>query len=260
MGKSPLFLVLVLLFTACAPQNSAAIQPETLTIFAAASLTESFTELERLFEVSHPNVNVVFNFAGSQQLQEQIAQGAQADVFASASNKYMNLAIENGRITENSARLFVTNRLAIISPVANPARLQKFEDLANPGLKIILADKTVPVGKYSLEFMEKTGNPAYKNAVLANVVSYEENVKSVLTKVALGEADAGIVYVSDITPQALTQIGKIDIPDQFNVIAEYPIAPIADSRNLVLAADFINLVLSAEGQAVLQAHNFVPAR
>lgn len=260
MGKNTWLLVLTLFLSACVPQNSAAPQPETLTVFAAASLTESFTELERLFEESHPTVSVVFNFAGSQQLQEQIAQGAQADVFASASNKYMNLAIENGRITENSSRLFVTNRLVIIYPVDNPSRLKTFEDLANPGLKIILADKAVPVGKYSLEFMEKTGNLAFTNAVLANVVSYEENVKSVLTKVALGEADAGIVYVSDITPQALTQVGKIDIPDQFNVIAEYPIAPIADSRYQVLAADFINLVLSAEGQAVFKAYNFIPAR
>ena len=258
MKKISVFLVLITLLSSCTPLNAAATQPETLTVFAAASLTESFTELKQIFESNHPDVRVVFNFAGAQQLQEQIAQGAQADVFASASHKYMDLAIESGSVSGNSVRLFVTNRLVIIYPNGNPAGLQKLEDLANPGLKLILADEAVPVGKYSLEFMDKTGNSAYKNAVLANVVSYEDNVKSVLTKVALGEADAGIVYVSDITPEASTQVGKIEIPDPFNVIAEYPISPITESRHPELAADFINLVLSPEGQAVLQAHNFIP--
>ena len=237
---------------------------QTLTVLAAASLTESFSELGRLFESRNPGVKVAFSFAGSQQLAQQLAQGAGADVFASANWKSMDAAIDAARVSKGDAETFAGNRLVIVFPNDNPAGLETLEDLAKPGLKLVLADKSVPVGQYSLDFLDRAVkepgmDPGYKEAVLKNVVSYEENVRFVLTKVLLGEADAGIVYVTDITPQAADQVGVIEIPDALNTIASYPIAPIADSKNSDLARAFVALVLSPQGQAILAKYGFLPA-
>jgi len=235
-----------------------------VTVLAAASLTESFTELGKLFESQNPGVKVTFNFAGSQQLAQQLDQGADADVFASASTKYMDAAVTSKRVNKADAKTFVQNRLVVIFPKDNPAGLQKLQDLAKPGLKLDLADKSVPVGQYALDFMDKavkdpTFDPGYKDAVIKNVVSYEDNVKSVVTKVSLGEADAGICYVTDITTDASPKLGKLDIPDTLNTVAVYPIAPISDSKNPDLAAAFVALVLSPDGQAVMAKYGFIPA-
>lgn len=237
---------------------------KTLTVLAAASLAESFTELGHLFEAQNPGVQVSFNFAGSQQLAQQLDQGAGADVFASASPKYMQAAVQSKRVDPAGAKTFVQNRLVVIYPKDNPAGLASLQDLAKPGLKLDLADKSVPVGQYALDFLDKAVqdpgfDPQYKANVLKNVVSYEDNVKSVLAKVSLGEADAGIVYVTDITPDAAGKVGKIDIPDALNTVATYPIAPISDSKNPDLAKAFVALVLSPEGQAVLAKYGFIPA-
>ncbi|PKN89540.1 MAG: molybdate ABC transporter substrate-binding protein, partial [Chloroflexi bacterium HGW-Chloroflexi-7] len=161
----------------------------TLTVLAAASLTESFTELGAIFESQNSGVEIAFNFAGSQSLSEQLDQGAQADVFASASMKYMTAAVDTNRINENEVKNFTSNRLVVIFPKNNPAGITSLADLAKPGIKIDLADKAVPVGQYALDFLNKTvANPSfdenYKDNVLANVVSYEENVKAVVTKIA----------------------------------------------------------------------------
>jgi molybdate transport system substrate-binding protein len=260
------FLSIVLLITAltvsaCAPR--AAAPAKNLTVLAAASLTESFTELGRLFESQNPGVTVTFSFAGSQQLAQQLDQGASADVFASASQKYMDAASQSKRVNPDEAKVFARNRLVVIFPKSNPAGLQDLKDLAKPGLKLVLADKSVPAGQYSLDFLDKAGkDPAYAAAfganVLKNVVSYEENVRSVLTKVSLGEADAGIVYVTDISAAAADQVGRLDIPDTLNTLAVYPIAPIADSSNAATANAFVALVLSPEGQAVLARYGFLP--
>lgn len=266
-----LMLLALLMSAACAPQATstpateptAAPQPRTLTVLAAASLTESFTELGALFEFRNPGVNISFNFAGSQQLAQQLDQGAPADVFASANKKQMDVAIESGRVLENAAKIFVTNRLVVVFPKDNPAGLSALTDLSKPGLKLVLADQSVPVGQYSLDFLEKASQDeqfgaAFKDDVLKNVVSYENNVKVVATKVSLGEADAGIIYVSDITVDISNQVGRLDIPDALNTIAAYPIATISDSQHPDLAAAFISLVLSPEGQQVLAKYNFIP--
>ncbi len=266
-----LMLLALLMSAACAPQATstpateptAAPQPRTLTGLAAASLTESFTELGALFEFRNPGVNISFNFAGSQQLAQQLDQGAPADVFASANKKQMDVAIESGRVLENAAKIFVTNRLVVVFPKDNPAGLSALTDLSKPGLKLVLADQSVPVGQYSLDFLEKASQDeqfgaAFKDDVLKNVVSYENNVKVVATKVSLGEADAGIIYVSDITVDISNQVGRLDIPDALNTIAAYPIATISDSQHPDLAAAFISLVLSPEGQQVLAKYNFIP--
>lgn len=238
-------------------------EAQTLTVLAAASLTESFSELGRLFESRNPGVKVALSFAGSQQLAQQLGQGAAADVFASANLKSMDAAVTAGRVNRDEAAVFAGNRLVVVFPSDNPAGLETLEDLSKPGLKLVLADKSVPVGQYSLYFLEHAAqdpgmDAGYKEAVLQNVVSYEENVRFVLTKVLLGEADAGIVYVTDITPDAADQVGVIAIPDALNTLAAYPIAPIADSKNLDLAKEFVALVLSPEGQAILAKYGFIP--
>jgi molybdate transport system substrate-binding protein len=234
-----------------------------LNVFAAASLTEPFGEIGKLFESSHPGVHVVLNFAGSQQLAQQINQGAPADVFASANQAQMKAVVQAGEIVSGTQQTFVKNRLVVIFPKNNPAGLKQLKDLANPGLKLVFAAKDVPVGQYSLEFLTKAitdppFGPAYQAAVLKNVVSYEDNVKAVLAKVALGEADAGIVYTSDISGEDANMVGRLDIPDTLNVIATYPIAMIKTSQHLQLAQAFIDLVLSSEGQDILAKNNFIP--
>jgi molybdenum ABC transporter molybdate-binding protein len=244
--------------------TAAPTQVKTLTVLAASSLTESFTELGTLFESQNPGVKVAFSFAGSQQLAQQLGQGADADVFASASTKYMTAAVDAKRVNTDDAKTFVKNRLVVIYPKDNPAGLKELKDLAKLGLKLDLADKSVPVGQYALDFLDKAVKDAsfgagFKDAVLKNVVSYEENVKAVLTKVSLGEADAGIVYVTDITADAAPKIGKLDIPDALNTVATYPIAPISDSKNADLAKAFVSLVLSSDGQAVMSKYGFIPA-
>lgn len=264
-------LLIAVLAAACAPQSGAAPTPvapaqapaaQTLTVLAAASLTESFKELGKLFETQNPGVTVSFNFAGSQQLAQQLDQGAAADVFASASKKYMDAAVTSKRVNKDDSKTFVKNRLVVIFPKSNPGGLKELKDLARAGLKIDLAAKSVPVGQYALDFLDKAVKDSafgttYKDAVLKNVVSYEDNVKAVVTKVSLGEADAGIVYVTDITADAAAKVEKIDIPDALNTVALYPIAPILDSKNPELAGAFIALVLSPEGQAILGKNGFI---
>ncbi len=235
----------------------------SLTVFAAASLTEAFTEIGQQFEAVYPGVTVTFNFAGSQQLAQQLGQGAPADVFASANTKQMDVAIEAGRVADGAPQFFAHNRLVVVYPTDNPAQITELQDLARPGTVLILAAGEVPVGKYSLEFLDKAGqDPAFgasfKEAVLNNVVSYEQTVKAVFTKVALGEGDVGIVYSSDISQDNADQVGRLDIPDSLNTIADYPIAAVNDSANPALGRAFIDFVRDAEGQAVLARYNFIP--
>ena len=262
------FLLLVLVLASCTPQPATApeitpAEPAELIIFAAASLVGPFSEIGELFEASHFGDSVLFNFAGSQALAQQINEGAPADVFASANQTQMVAAIDSGGVAAGTQQVFAMNRLVVIFPTENPGDLAALLDLAKPGLKLVLAAQDVPVGRYSLDFLEKTvADPAYgesfKDAVLTNVVSYEDNVKAVLAKVALGEADAGIVYTSDISGAAADKVDWLDIPDALNMIAAYPIAPVTGSKNLELAQAFIGLVLSPEGQAILAAYNFIP--
>jgi len=267
-------MLLVILASACAPQAipaavapaepTTAPEPRTLTVLAAASLMDAFAELGETFEAQNPGVTVSFSFAGSQQLAQQLDQGAPADVFASASKKYMDAAVNSKRVARDDPKTFVTNRLVVIFPKDNPAGLTELKDLAKASLKLDLADASVPVGQYSLDFFDKASRDeafgaAFKEDVLKNVVSYENNVKAVVTKVSLGEADAGIVYISDITADVADQVGRLGIPDALNTVAAYPIAVTSDSQYPDLAAAFVALVLSPEGQQVLAKYNFIPA-
>ena len=255
-----------------APQPTLPVQPtqppqtpKTLTVFAAASLTESFTEIGKQFEADNPGVKVTFNFAGSQQLRAQLAQGAKADVFASANTKEMTTAvISDSLVVSGTQRTFVTNRLAVIVPKSNPGKITALADLARPGLKLDFADPSVPVGQYALDVLTKMSQDAtfgatFKDKVVANVVSRENNVKSVVAKVRLGEADAGVVYATDITPDAAKELTTLEVPDRFNVIAVYPIAPLKNAVEPKLASQFVDWVLSPKGQQVFTKYGFIPA-
>ena len=249
---------------ASVPPAEAPVEERTLTVLAAASLTESFTELGTLFESQNPGIKVAFSFAGSQALAQQLGQGAEADVFASANQKYMDAAVETNRVNQGDAKTFATNRLVVIFPKENPAEIKTLQDLAKPGILLDLADPSVPVGQYTVNFLDKAVEDAdfgaqFKDDVLNNVVSYEDNVKAVVTKVSLGEADVGIVYVTDITADDADKVGKLDIPDALNTIATYPIAPVSDSKNPEMAQAFVDLVLSPEGQGVMAQYGFIPA-
>ena len=237
--------------------------PPTLNVYAAASLIEAFQELGHSLEQSHAGLTVRFNFAGSQQLALQIEQGAPADVFASADQRWMSELAAKGQVDGEPA-VFARNRLVAIVPRTNPARIGGLGDLARRGTKIVLAAEAVPAGKYSRETLARLASAEgfpkdYDRRVLANVVSQEENVKSVAAKVQLGEADAGLVYQSDVTPSVAHYVRVFEIPDPYNSIATYPIAVLKSAGNAQAARDFIALVTSARGQAVLQRHGLLPA-
>ena len=231
----------------------------SLTVFAASSLTDAFTEIGRAYEAANPGTTVTFNFAGSQTLRTQIEEGAQADVFASANNKEMDALSAGGLVATNAPKAFLKNKLVVILPAANPAGLMQLQDLATPGLKLVLAAEEVPVGNYarqSLEKMDSKLGADFSPRVLGNVVSNEDNVKQVLAKVQLGEADAGIVYSSDAV--AAPELETIEIPSELNVVATYPIAPLLASAHAEASADFVAYVLSPEGQAALKKWGFAP--
>jgi len=259
--------LMVWLAAACVPPSPVAPSltmeptpaPRTLTVFAAASLTDAFEEIGRAFEEAHPGARVEFNFAGSQALRTQLEQGAVADVFASASKKEMDAAEAASLVTSGTAQVFLKNQLIVILPPDNPAAIQTLQDLARPGLKLVLAAEAVPVGGYSREALGKLDaqfGPGFKDAVLANLISEEDNVKQVVVKVQLGEADAGMVYGSDAV--AASELKTIAIPPESNVIAEYPIAALTEAPHPELAAQFVAYVLSSEGQAILARWGFTP--
>ena len=240
---------------------TAAPEARTVIVFAAASLTDAFTEIGKNFEVANPGVTATFNFAGSQALRTQIEEGAPVDVFASASGKEMDTLLTGKFVAEGMPQIFLTNKLVVILPSNNPAGLEKLEDLANPGTKLVLAAEEVPVGNYArqaLDLMNGSFGTDFKDKVLANVVSNEDNVKQVVAKVQLGEADAGIVYTSDAV--AAPDLKIVEIPAELNVIAKYPIAALAESTDADLAQAFVDYVLSPESQAVLQVWGFAPAK
>ena len=232
----------------------------TLMVFAAASLTDAFNEIGVQFSARYPGAHVVFNFGGSQQLRTQLEQGAVAHVFASANTREMDAAIDAGLVVSGAQHTFVRNRLTVIVPRDNPGSVQALSDLAKPGLKVVLAGPGVPVGAYARAALDKMNaqfGATFSSAVIANVVSYEDNVKQVVAKIQLGEADAGIVYTSDVTPSAAEQLIAIDIPDGFNVLADYPIAPLEAAPNPELARAFVAYVLSDGGQSILRKWSFI---
>jgi molybdate transport system substrate-binding protein len=229
-----------------------------IVVFAAASLIDAFTEAGTAFEKANPRTSVTFNFAASSALATQINEGAPADVFASADSSQMDVVTDAGNASE--PRQFVTNRPVVVVPEGSD-RVKVFEELARPGLKLVLAGPDVPIGRYSRDILARasaaTGgvSPTFSKDVLANLRSNEANVRAVLTKVQLGEADAGIVYSTDIRAAA-GEVVAIDIPEQYNVAAGYPIAVVSESKEKDVAEAFIAFILSAEGQGIMQRFGF----
>jgi len=231
-----------------------------LVVFAAASLTDAFTEIGAAFEAQNPGTTVTFNFAGSQTLRTQIEAGAPVDVFASANAREMDALVSAGMVRADAPRVFLTNQLVVILPASNPAGIEELQDIGAPGLKLVLAAQEGPAGNYarqSLEKMDASLEAGFSQRVLANVVSNEDNVKQVVTKVQLGEADAGIVYASDAV--AAPDLKRVEIPADLNVIASYPLAALEGSAHSDMARAFVEYVLSMAGQAVLEKWGFAPA-
>jgi molybdate transport system substrate-binding protein len=238
-------------------------RPATLVVLAAASLSEAFTEIGQQFEAEYPGVRTLLSFGNSQQLALQLAQGAPGDVLASADAAPMEVAVEAGRVARGGSLVFAGSELVVIYPTDNPANLERLQDLAQPGVRLVLGAAEIPIGRYSLIFLDKASQdpaygPGFGQAVVQNVVSYEQTVKAVLAKIQLGEGDAGIVYISDVIPEGVEQVGCLEIPDPLNPVVTYLVAPISDSAQPELAQAFIRLILSPSGQEILARHGFLP--
>jgi molybdate transport system substrate-binding protein len=226
-------------------------EPREITVFAAASLREAFDDLGKTFEAK-THVKVRLNLAGSQELRTQIENGARADVFASADQKHMDALVTAKLAT--APRTFARNTPVVIVPKDNPAKIASFQDLPK-AKKIVIGVPEVPIGNYTLQILDKAG-AEFKDKVLANVVSREPNVRQVMAKVTLGEADAAVVYRTDAMA-GKDKVAIIEIPAKVNVVAEYPVAVLAKAPEAAAARAFVDLLLSADGQKRLATAGFV---
>ncbi len=219
----------------------------TVNVFAAASLTETFGTLVKEFEAVHPRVTVTVNFGGSSALATQIVQGAPADVFAAASGSTMK-TVTDATLVSGTPTTFVTNSLEIAVPAGNPGKVTGLNDFANPSLSIALCAVEVPCGAAAKTVLDRAG-------VAASVDTYEQDVKSVLTKIELGEVDAGLVYKTDVLA-AGAKVTGIDFPEASAAVGKYPIALLSASTNKDAAQAFIDYVLSPTGRKVLTDAGF----
>ncbi|MFD3934301.1 molybdate ABC transporter substrate-binding protein [Streptomyces sp. NPDC058611] len=224
----------------------ASTEPEAanLTVLAAASLTDVFKTAGAAYEKAHPGTKITFSFAGSQELAAQVKQGAPADALVTADAKTMDgLKAETGNPT-----VIAKNRLVIAAGKGNPFKIDELKDLADSKLKVVLAAPEVPVGRYSKEILDK-------QAVTVKPVSQEPNVRAVLSKVELGEADAGLVYKTD-SAKSGDKVVAVDIPDDQNAVASYPAASLKQSKNAAAAAAFVTWLNSPDAQKILQDAGF----
>jgi molybdate transport system substrate-binding protein len=244
----------LLIVSACGgstPQATASSSPKvtgSLTVLAAASLTAAFQKIGDDVHARYPGVDVKFSFAGSPTLVTQIQQGAPADIFASADEANMQKVVSGG-FSQDQPQVFAHNRLEIAVRAGNPRHITSVSDLTNPAVKVDVCAPGVPCGTYATTVFDKAG-------IKVTPVSQEQDVKSVLTKVGLGEADAGIVYVTDVQ-SAGSQVEGVTIPDSQNAVAEYPIVALKTTTNQAAAKVFIDYVESAQGQKVLANYGFL---
>jgi molybdate transport system substrate-binding protein len=247
-----LLIALLVVFGFAAPTRATrADESREITVFAAASLREAFEDLGKTFEATS-HVKVHLNLAGSQELRTQIENGARADVFASADQKHVAALIEAHLAT--APKVFARNTPVVIVPRGNPAKVGSFEQLPK-ARKIVIGVPEVPIGNYTLKILERTG-AEFEQKVLANVASRELNVRQVMAKVSLGEADAGIVYRTDAMA-GKDKVEIIEIPANVNVIAEYPVTVLVKAPQAAAARAFVDLLLSGDGQKRLAAAGFV---
>jgi molybdate transport system substrate-binding protein len=228
-------------------------QEREITVFAASSLTAAFTQIGSDFEAANPRLTVTFNFGPSDGLAGQIESEGVADVFASASPTWMDDLASATGVTQRTD--FARNKLVIITPPDDPAGIGSIDDLADPGLQLVLAAVGVPVGDYARQVLRNAG---IAKAAAANVVSNEQDDASVVAKIASGEADTGIVYASDVTESVAPTVHSIEIPGDVNVIATYPIAVVDGAKSSDLARAFVRYVSGPDGQATLRAFGFLP--
>jgi molybdate transport system substrate-binding protein len=256
LRRISLLIVAAAFLAGCGSTGSAGASPSATTlrgmisVYAAASLTDSFKALGSAFQTAHPGVTVQFNFAGTPTLVTQIEQGAQADVFASADTTNMDKLKADG-FTVGTPQVFAHNQLEIVVAPGNPKGITGLADLAKPGVIYISAAATVPAGKYSLQALAKAG-------VTVTPKSLETDVKSVVSKVELGEADAGIVYTTDVKAGG-SKVQGVPIPTADNVLATYPLVAVKGSKDSDVANAFIAFVLSSGGQSRLASFGFLHA-
>ena len=232
-----------------------------VAVFAASSLTDAFREIGMEFERANPAAKITFNFGASTQLRTQLEQGARADVFASADQAQMDAA-KRANVVVGQDRVFARNRLVVITPRDNPRAITAVRDLGSAGVKFVTTQPSVPIGQYTLDLLDKATQDAaygsdFRQRVEANIVSREDNVRQVVAKVQLGEADAGVVYTTDVTPQVRDQLTQIAVPDPLQTIATYPIA-VTQGANGTGGEAFVTYVLSPPGQEVLRKWGFLP--
>jgi molybdate transport system substrate-binding protein len=244
----------------CAAFLSPLSHAANLKVFAAASLTDAFKEIGPAFERGRPGAHVAFNFASSSLLRTQIEQGAPCDLFASADWEQMSPLVRAGKVRD--AATFVRNRLAVVIPKNNPAKIRQLADLARPGLRTVMTAEQVPIGRYTRQALAKMSGPGgfgsdFQQKVISNVVSEEANVRSVLAKVELGEADAAILYASDAVA-AGPKVRAIAIPTRFNVTAAYPVGVVGATRNTADAAAFARFLYSRSAGEILKRYGFQP--
>ena len=230
------------------------IEGSELVVFAASSLAAAFDEIGSSFEQAHPGVIVTFNTGPSDGLAGQIQSEGTADVFASASTSWMDEVAADPGVSDRVD--FVRNRLVLVTPPDNPAGIEALDDLTNEGVQLILAAASVPVGSYAREVLDNAG---ILDAALANLVSNEADAAALVQKMNAGEADAALVYESDIFSAAAgDELHAIEIPDRVNVIATYPIAAVKSADQVDLAVEFIDAVTGPAGQTTLARFGFEP--
>lgn len=257
-----LLVIAGLLVAGCTTTTGAPGQT-TLTVFTAASLTGAFTDIGKAYEAENANVKVDLVFDGSQALRTQIEQGANPDIFVSASTKHMKALQGAGFMDNGTVTPFLGNSLALIVPVDNPANISGLADLNRSGVKLVIGTKDVPFGDYTRQMLARiAADPAYgtvyQETVMANVISEETAVSSVVPKLALGEADAAIVYKSDVSKDDQERVTRIEIPSEYNVMATYPLGILAESTNKAQAESFIAFVRGPDGSAILTDYGFDP--
>ena len=232
---------------------------QTLTVFAATSLTDAFEALRDEFLAANPDTEILLNFSSSSTLAAQLIQGAPADIFASANERQMELVIESGYAAVEDVRIFAHNQLTLITPGDNPAGLRSVRDLTRAGILLVLAAEGTPIRAYTDDMLASHGDELgaeFVADVYLNLVSEESNVRQVVARVALGEADAGIVYQSDALGDVSSQLHTIEIAAAHNQLASYPIATLSATANPALAASFVDFALSEDAQSILSAFGF----
>ena len=249
--------------TPAAPTMAQTPEPNELLVLAASSLTDAFSELADALpkQPGFTGSRIVMSFGASSQLRVQLEQGARADVFESADAPQMELAVR-ANLMKGAPAVFARNRLVAIVPRENRAGVNTIADLARSGVKVVSTARDVPIGAYTLQSLAKlAADPAYgagfETRVLANVVSEEPNVRQIVAKVQLGEADAGFVYASEVSPRVAQDVRVLDIPDRFQPQAEHLIGVTRAARAPALAQRFIDHLVSPAGQALLKRYGFL---